>query len=367
MSKPKKRPRSPYYYIDEVVDGLRIYRSTKCKTFREAERARRRIIDEAIAEHAAKVAEEEEREARRGTITFSQVAGRYQKSKTGSLSPRWAQCVNLYISRIQDHVGPDADFCAIGISDVADFVEEWIDAELSPKTMNNMLGVWSGLHNTAADEWELPVKRIAWQKVKFAAARERVRWIGRETLRQLMAQVPTPTAEIILWSVLTGCRKNETLTLTWHRVDTDAGVAEVKTKGGGTRFVDLSPSALSLLRRVRERRPKALGTVFDGTNLRKRFTAAVRAIELDDFRFHDLRHTFAVYLVADGVPIQTIQRALGHTQIATTQRYAHVRREDVQRAVASMSSTEGLTEVTHSITHSAGVTDDAPGVRRSNP
>lgn len=365
MAKLKRKDKSPYYYVDEVVDGLRIYRSTKCKTLREAEKARLRIIDEALAEHAQRTAEEEGRRAaaEAGVVTFSQVAGRYEQTKLPQLDPAWAKTVRVYLGRICDVVGPDTDFSEIGISDVAEFLDAWLDQELAPATLNRMLSTFRRLHNVAADEWELPVRRIAWGKLSLKEPRERVRWIGRQSLEQLLAELPEESRDIVLWSVLTGCRRRETLTLTWHRVDLDRRVAEVNTKGGGTRLVTLSPDAVALLNRIGERRPQRFGRVFDATGLRRRFREAVDKIGLEDFVFHDLRHTFAVYLVADGVPIQTIQKALGHTQVATTQRYAHVRREDVERAVSSMTSTAGLIKVTHSVTHFSGVDGDAPGLR----
>jgi integrase len=71
--------------------------------------------------------------------------------------------------------------------------------------------------------------------------------------------------------------------------------------------------------------PEEKGKVFDTTNFEKRWRAATKAAGLIDFRFHDLRHTFASWARQSGADIADVKDALGHSDISMTMRYAHIR------------------------------------------
>jgi integrase len=67
------------------------------------------------------------------------------------------------------------------------------------------------------------------------------------------------------------------------------------------------------------------GEVFDRTNFRKRFDAAVKASGMVDFHFHDLRHTFASWARMSGADLADICDAMGHSSVSVTMRYAHIK------------------------------------------
>jgi len=115
----------------------------------------------------------------------------------------------------------------------------------------------------------------------------------------------------------------------WDRVDYENLQAEVFTKGGGTRFVDLSPDAVAVLAQCNGNRV----LVFDATNRRKIWEAALTAAGISDFRWHDLRHTFATWLGNKTGDIGVVMKGLGHSQIGTTMKYRHVVRADVKAGV----------------------------------
>ena len=106
----------------------------------------------------------------------------------------------------------------------------------------------------------------------------------------------------------------------------------MNTKGGGTRFVNLSPEAQSILDLCDKNRDN----VFDGTNLRREFAAATAAVGIKDFHFHDLRHTHATWMGQRGAGLHVVMKSLGHSQIETTMKYLHVLREDVKEAQAKL-------------------------------
>ena len=190
------------------------------------------------------------------------------------------------------------------------------------------------VHGAARDEWELPVGFVNFKKLARKEPKERVRHITKETARQLLRELGKHVhiALMMGWSLATGCRLGETETLRWDRVNYDTNQAEVFTKGGGTRFVDLNADALAILPMCDRNRT----LVFDSTNRRKIWEAAVKSIGLEDFHWHDLRHTFATWLGDLANDITIVMTALGHSQIATTMKYRHVIRANVKTGVAKL-------------------------------
>ena len=79
-------------------------------------------------------------------------------------------------------------------------------------------------------------------------------------------------------------------------------------------------------------------------NMTREFYNALRKAGIQDFRFHDLRHTFATRLVQSGVDIYSVAKLLGHKDIKTTQRYAHHYPESLRRSVQILDSFSGSVE-----------------------
>lgn len=203
---------------------------------------------------------------------------------------------------------------------------------VSDSTVNRRLYVFRAIYYKARDEWDLPVQTIVFKKHKRKEPKARVRHITIEKAKEVMADLPPRILLMVAWSLTTGCRLNETESLPWTRVNYETLQAEVNTKGGGTRFIDLGPDALQILALCDRSRVLA----FDSTNRRKLWEAAVKRAGLEDFTWHDLRHTFATWLGQRGAGLHVVQQALGHRQIETTMKYLHVVRGDVKAAVAKM-------------------------------
>ena len=139
--------------------------------------------------------------------------------------------------------------------------------------------------------------------------------------------------------MLTGCRKNEILTLRWQHVDMAAGELTLADAKTGPRAVPLAPSALNLLAGLAREpgNPWVIPSHKPGEHMRDIDGAwqTVRArARLDDVRLHDLRHSYASRALALGESLPMIGRLLGHSQIETTARYAHLARDSVHEAAA---------------------------------
>ena len=139
--------------------------------------------------------------------------------------------------------------------------------------------------------------------------------------------------------MLTGCRRNEILTLRWDDVDAEANELHLRDSKTGARTVSVSPEAAKLLAEV----PRVADNPFvipgriKGTFMRNVNTPWEIIREragLKDVRLHDLRHSFASRALALGESLPMIGKLLGHSRIETTARYAHLARESVHESAA---------------------------------
>ena len=139
--------------------------------------------------------------------------------------------------------------------------------------------------------------------------------------------------------MLTGCRRNEILTLRWEHVDLDAAEIHLADRKTGARTVHLSQSAARVLAAL----PRTPGNpwVIPGNKPGRHMTDIDAAWEtiraragLHDVRIHDIRHSFASRALALGEGLPMIGKLLGHTQVQTTARYAHLACDTVKASAA---------------------------------
>ena len=146
-----------------------------------------------------------------------------------------------------------------------------------------------------------------------------------------------PAVAAIRLLMLTGCRKNEILKLRWEDVALDKSELRLPDAKTGARVVPLSPQAVKLLADLPqiEGNPWVIHGKRPGTHMTELDDAwqTVRArAGLSDVRLHDLRHSYASRALALGESLPMIGKLLGHAQVETTARYAHLSRESVREA-----------------------------------
>lgn len=176
--------------------------------------------------------------------------------------------------------------------------------------------------------------------------RGRERFLDREEAARLLAECPSWVRAIVLAALHTGARQGELLALCWEDVDLDRGLLTFReTKNGEPRTVKASETLRAVLKGLRGSKERfAGGKVFrnhggepihrDG--LTWSFRRAVRLAKLDGFRFHDLRHSAASFMVQAGVPLNTVREVLGHRSLGMTLRYAHLAPTHQAEAVAAL-------------------------------
>ena len=218
----------------------------------------------------------------------------------------------------------------------------------TPAAANQAVVLLSRLF-TMAEAWGLaPEGGNPCRFVKKYPRRSRERFLSEPEFRRLgrvlteleaEGKVSASAVAALRLLMLTGCRRNEILTLRWEDVDLEAGELRLRDAKTGDRSVALSPAArgvLEALPRLPDN-PWVIPGREAGTRLsylNSQWSVVRARAGLEDVRIHDLRHSFASRALALGESLPMIGKLLGHRQVQTTARYAHLARESVKTASA---------------------------------
>lgn len=219
----------------------------------------------------------------------------------------------------------------------------------SAATVRRYLAALSHALTVASREWgwidDSPMRRVT----KPTEPRGRVRYLSDDERRRLLeacCESPEPTLHtIVVLALATGMRQGEIVGLPWRNVDLERGrVVLDDTKNGELRALPITGLALDVLAEHASVRRIDSPLVFpsrDGT--RPRFPRyawerALLAADINDFRFHDLRHSAASYLAMEGASLMEIADVLGHKTLKMVKRYAHLSEGHTRTIVASMNA-----------------------------
>ncbi|MCU0892743.1 MAG: site-specific integrase [Rhodospirillales bacterium] len=207
----------------------------------------------------------------------------------------------------------------------------------TPYRANRVLALISKMMNLAVQPWRLRPDNPAKGVIRFPEDK-RDTWLSTDELRRLceaLDAVPSQrAANAIRLLMLTGARRGEVLKAEWKHIDFARErwtKPSAHTKQKTEEHVPLSAPALALLAAMKAEAVPGVPFVFPGDgdgkplqDIRKTWLAACAKAGLEGVRLHDLRHTYASHLVSSGLSLEIVGRLLGHTQVATTKRYAHL-------------------------------------------
>jgi integrase len=222
----------------------------------------------------------------------------------------------------------------------------------SPATVNRYMAALSITFTTAVKEWgwleDNPMRKVT----KPSESRGRVRFLSddeRIGLLKACKESSNPYLySVVVLALSTGMRQGEIMGLTWDVVDLNQGRAILhETKNGERRAVAITGHALELLKELSKVRRIDCNLLFPAKqnapqkpqkpmDLRTPWESAVKKAELQDFHFHDLRHSAASYLAMNGASLAEIAEVLGHKTLQMVKRYAHLSEGHTARVVASM-------------------------------
>ena len=251
-----------------------------------------------------------------------------------------------YRGSIRQHVLPRLGKRRVADITRADVAALHHEMRVTPYAANRTLGILSAMF-TAAELWGLrPEGSNPCRHVKRFREEQRERFLSDEEYRRLGAvlreaestgAVAASAIAAIRLLMLTGCRLSEIMTLRWEDVAREAAELRLRDSKTGAKVVHLGEPAVAVLRGIARgegnpwvitgRRPgsRLASLHYPWGRIRKR-------AGLDGVRLHDLRHSFASggLLVGEGLPM--IGKLLGHSQVQTTARYAHLADDPVKAA-----------------------------------
>ena len=256
-----------------------------------------------------------------------------------------------YATLIRNHIKPVLGGFLIGEVTRADIAALHVKiSETAPYQANRALAVLSKLFNLAED-WGLrdegtnPTRRIKKnreiEKKRYLSDEEQIR-LGRALNACLEDGTETEfVVAAIMLLMLTGCRRNEITTLKWEYVTyTHLELPDSKT---GRRRIPLPREAYDILMGLpkREGNPYVIQGITENghlTDLERPWRRIRERAGLEDVRLHDLRHTYASVAMQNGIDPFTLKEIMGHRNLQTTLRYAHLADDAVQRAAGSVAS-----------------------------
>jgi len=247
------------------------------------------------------------------------------------------------LERCKDHFG-NMPLSSIKKKQIEGFLETLITVdELSQATVNRYTALLKTLFNKAL-EWE-ECKENPVKGIKLFREQHRIRFLSDAEEVKLKEKFPVEFWPWVEIAMFTGMRRGEQFTLLWENVNFNTRLITIPmSKSGKKRFIPMNDRVMEILRDMPSRLKSSHvfvcsngTTPMDGRNFYQRvFLPAIIAAEVKDFRWHDLRHTFASRLVMAGVNLKTVQELMGRESIEMTLKYAHLSPEHQVDAVQKL-------------------------------
>jgi len=321
-----RRKDSRYWWISLVLaDGRRVCQSTGCVDHADAAACAVRLKNEAIEARQQGIV---------GVFVWQQAVMRYLEESADKRSQRDDRD---HLKRLDPYLR-SLRLEAIDMTALQPFVRDRKTKDgVSNATVNRALEVVRRILNVAHQDWRWlrGVPKIRMLK----EPRRRVRFLRRDEADRLMATLPYHMKPIVQFALATGCRAGEIHGLEWSRVDLIRKVAWLDhgtTKSGDGRGIPLNADALAALESVQGKHPRWCFT-FAGHRIHQSSSAWEKAkvrAGIEDFRFHDLRHTWASWHVQSGTSLPELMELGGWKSYEMVLRYAHLAPEKLG-AVAS--------------------------------
>ncbi len=208
-----------------------------------------------------------------------------------------------------------------------------------------------------AVEWDM-MEQNQFEKGKCLLLKEnnkRLRYLSQEEINSLLKACKGHIRDIVECALNTGMRRGEILTLKWSQIK-GGFIYLQKTKTNNARQIPINEGLECLFEEIKKRQESPKKNVigidrkpvkqqsfnteyvfnYNGkhvSEVKRSFKKALQVAGIDDFRFHDLRHTFASHFIMRGGTIKELQEILGHKNISMTMRYAHLSQEHKKKAV----------------------------------
>ena len=221
-------------------------------------------------------------------------------------------------------------------------------AEASEATANRHLALIRALLLRAAHTWEWTEKA---PKIDlFPELKRRVRWLRKEEVERLLDALPEHQADLMKFALATGLRQRNILDLSWEQIDIGMRCAWIhsdQAKAGEAIGIPLNRLAMSVLEKQIGKHPDRVFT-YRGKPIKsvntKSWRNALQRVGIVNFRWHDLRHTWASWLIQAGVSLVELQELGGWETESMVRRYAHLSSSHLAKAAAKLDEQQEGTE-----------------------
>jgi integrase len=335
-----KPAKSRFWHFDFQFKGVRYHGSTGCAAKRDAERHQAEVRRKAALGEDAKP-----------TITlvaacdaWFDAKGKFQRSE---------KTVHYQLVNLADGLGPNRLLHDIALADLDRYI-----AERRATVKNSSVNRETALLRRVI-EWHaargVDAPAIAWKEVKLREPKPVTRVLTDDEQRRLFLTLPDSLKPIVAFALLSGQRKAEIVTLRWSDVDFAAARATVWAKGGRRHSFPLTPQLTAIIanqpkvcaqvftyvaersaprRKDRPQRVKGVRYPFSTQGWDKKWRRALKDAGIEEYRFHDNRHTAATRTGS----IEVANKLLGHSDYRTTQRYFHTAEETVREGMIAAES-----------------------------
>lgn len=304
-----QRPGSPFWYYSFTVRGHRFRGSTGT----DVKAVAKIKAAAAFTEAQAATPQQDRWRVRHLTGTYLSAHGQHRAT---------AATITYQLANLNRLLGKDRFISDLTGKDIIEYRARRRGEGVANASVNRELTLLRAALTMARDHYGQAVPKILWKGLFLPEPAGRTRFLSRDEYDRLIAACDPELRLIVMIAVHTGLRKDNIESLTWEQIDMGAKVARFITKGGKAHVVRLSAPVLAGLSTTAP--DDRHGPLFTVPNRRRRWYRAIKAAGLADFRFHDLRHTFASWARIAGADIAAIKDALGHESVAMTMRYAHI-------------------------------------------
>ena len=277
----------------------------------------------------------------KAAITEAVNSGRWEQGVAAAGTAKWQQNTIAKAGRWTEGVSTAVNEYQAKMATVL----QNISAALQGLPSRGPAGSEQNINRAVEFEW-IPQHKLYRKAILIKGVEnKRLRYLNRDEEKRLMEAIKCPLLrEIVIFALNTGLRKKEILSLKWNSVnfETKCIILEPsETKNRKRHVLPLNSRAWQIIKRRFRQRVEGCPYVFHRNgrkinSIRTAFENSLKRAGIENFHFHDLRHTFASRLVQKGVDLYVVKELLNHSDITTTQRYAHLRLDNLKKAVEKL-------------------------------
>jgi integrase len=346
------------YVYDFQVQRVRFSGATGVKSRRAAEEIERTRWQEA-RQHLAAI-----RAQRSGPMTVNIAFDRFWQEVADQYDGNYRATVWKALGWLSEALGPTTLIRDIGPNRITEAIAKRRGEGVKNATVNRTATeLLRRVMIRAQRKWEQQVQAIDWKDFLLPEPQERVRELRDHEETALFDAMRDDYRPALRFALLSGFRLKEVVGLKWADIDWSARTIAVTGKGNRPATIPLTDAMRAILGPLRGQHADMVFTflcrrTMSNPKTRRPYIKGLRypttyaglktawrrygATAIDDFRFHDVRHTSATRLLRESGNLKLVQRLLRHQEIATTVKYAHADDADLRRAMEAVEKSQKI-------------------------